>query len=61
MFCRELEETVGHLFGSELGAGGIAQAHLNALEAIGGVDVIAVADVSMDVAKRTAERWSIPV
>lgn len=42
-----------------VGAGGIAQTHLRALSEIGGVQVVAVADLSDPTAKVTAERWGI--
>ncbi|MGB9595921.1 MAG: Gfo/Idh/MocA family protein [Candidatus Poribacteria bacterium] len=43
-----------------IGAGGIAQAHCNAMSKIEGVKIVAVSDVVKANAERTAERWGIP-
>jgi len=43
-----------------IGAGGIAQAHCNALSGIEGAELVAVSDIVKANAERTASRWNIP-
>ncbi len=43
-----------------IGAGGIAQAHLRALQNQESIEVVAVADISRERAEQTAQRWGIP-
>lgn len=43
-----------------IGAGGIAQAHMRALEGVDEIEVVAVADLIEERARRTAERFGIP-
>lgn len=42
-----------------IGAGGIAQAHCNAIAGIDGAEIIAVSDIVKANAERTASRWNI--
>lgn len=43
-----------------IGAGGIANLHLNFISSIEQIEPVAVVDVVEEAARRTAERWSIP-
>lgn len=43
-----------------IGVGGIAQAHLRALQNQESIEVVAVADISRERAEQTAQRWGIP-
>ncbi|MCS7223675.1 MAG: Gfo/Idh/MocA family oxidoreductase, partial [Armatimonadetes bacterium] len=43
-----------------IGAGGIAQAHLEAYQKVPEATVVAVVDIVEERARRTAERWNIP-
>jgi len=43
-----------------IGTGGIAQAHLRALQGVEEIDVVAVADIIEEKVVVTAERWSVP-
>ena len=43
-----------------IGAGGIAQAHMRALQGVEEIQVVAVADIVRERAAQTAERWGIP-
>jgi UDP-N-acetyl-2-amino-2-deoxyglucuronate dehydrogenase len=42
-----------------VGAGGIATQHIEAMQAIDGADLVAVASSSEDSARRTGERWGV--
>ena len=44
-----------------IGAGGIAQAHMRALQGVDEIEVVAVADIDLERATTTAERWGIPL
>lgn len=44
-----------------IGAGGIAQAHMRALQDVDTVEVVAVADIDPERANKTAQRWGIPL
>ena len=44
-----------------IGTGFIGAAHIEALRRIGICDVIAVADINLDLAKKIARRWDIPL
>ena len=43
-----------------VGAGGIAQAHMRALQDVDEIEVVAVADIDPERATTTAKRWGIP-
>lgn len=43
-----------------IGAGGIAQAHMRALSKTDEIEIVAVADIDLERAQKTAERWGIP-
>src|SRR5947209_4336889 len=43
-----------------IGAGGVAGIHLEALEGVDEIEVLAVADINGDAAERTAAKWRIP-
>ncbi len=43
-----------------IGAGGIAQAHMRALQDVDTIQVVAVADIVRERAEETAKRWGIP-
>lgn len=43
-----------------VGAGGIAQTHLRSLQGQNSIEVVAVADISLERAERTAAAWNIP-
>lgn len=43
-----------------IGVGGIAQAHLRALQDQDSIEVVAVADIVAERAQQTAQRWGIP-
>ena len=44
-----------------IGAGGIAQAHMRALQDVDEIEVVAVADIDLERANKTAEKWGIPL
>ena len=43
-----------------IGAGGIAQAHNRAIADVEGVEIVAVSDIVLESAQRTADQWHIP-
>ena len=44
-----------------IGAGGIAQAHMRSLQDVDEIEVVAVADIDLERANKTAEKWGIPL
>ena len=43
-----------------IGTGGIAQAHLRAISDVDEIEVVAAADIVLENAQKTAQRWDIP-